>query len=555
MKRPGPMLLATALLAVASIAGRAPADPGGDVHAHAKLVPPGPPAPPSPSGKMDVELRAADAHHAAGSHFRISVSATADTAYTMWADDPGTADPALVQFASFTTGHDGRAALDYDSHDGDPMPFGASLADLGGKPIEMRDAANATILAGTIPVAAGKNRPATLHGQSDLARPVGSPFPDSVGRIRAEVHEADASHAAWSRLRIELSGLGARAQYALWADDPSTPAADLVQFGVVTTDRHGRARFVRDTRRGDALPFGASLADLGGKAIEIRDGAGVVALSGQFPVPQGPPEPKSGPPLHGHGDLLPPGGPLPPPPSGTIDEDVHAADAHHAARSHARISVEHLAADATFTLWADDPSTADSAPTQFGSLTTDAHGRGALDLDTHDGDPMPFGASLADLGGKSVEVRDGAGAAVLVGAFPTLVGPSQPPAPTLHGKADLTRPTDSPLPTSVGRLDEEVHPATPGRAEFSRLTIEVRGLAASTPYLLLADDPATPDTATSLFATVTTDAKGRARVTIDTNKGGALPFGASLADLAGHVVEVRDANDVLVLAGTFPTPR
>src|SRR5262245_48539062 len=111
--RPALALAASFLAAAALFGGRASADPGDEVHGHAKLAPPVPP-PPSPKGRMDVEIRSADAHHAASSHFKISVEALADTAYTMWADDPSTADATLVQFDSFTTGDDGHAKLDYD---------------------------------------------------------------------------------------------------------------------------------------------------------------------------------------------------------------------------------------------------------------------------------------------------------------------------------------------------------------------------------------------------------------------------------------------------------
>jgi hypothetical protein len=546
-------VFAASLLAVAALcAPRAAADPGDEVRGHASLVPPSGPAPPSPIGRMDVEVRAADAHHAASSQFRIVVSALADTAYTMWADDPATADPTLVQFASFTTGHDGHAALDYDTRDGDSMPFGASLVNLSGKAIEMRDGANATILAGTIPSVTGPGRPPVSRGVSDLTRPMALSAEDFAGRVRAEFHPADGAHAAWSRLRIELRGLDAHAQVTLWGDDPATPAADLVQFASVTADEHRHATLTFDTHEGDALPFSASLADLAGKALEVRDGAGAAILDGTFPALESPPAQE--PTLHGRDVLLPPGGVPPPAPSGRIDESVRAADAGHAARSHLRLTVEHLAAGATFTLWADDPATPGTALTQFGSLTTDGKGRGALDLDSQDGDPMPFGASLADLAGKAVEVRDGGGAAVLAGEFPALPSPPRRP-PSLHGRADLTRPAGSAFPYSVGRIDEEVRPATPGEPGSSRLRIEIRGLAPSTQYALFTDDPSTPDPALVQFTTLTTDANGRARKTYDTENGDTLPLGATLAALGGKPVEVRDTGGTVVLSGNFPTPQ
>jgi hypothetical protein len=546
--RPARALVVVSVVAAALCAGSAAAGPG-DLQGHATLAPPTGPVPPSPEGRMDVEVRPADAGHAESSHFRIAVAALADTAYTMWADDPATPDATLVQFDSFTTGHDGHATLDYDTRDGDPMPFGADLVDLGGKAIEMHDGSDATILAGTIPVGTGPSRPVVFRGVSDLTRPPALSPEDFAGRVRAQEQQADAAHAAWSRLRIELRGLGDGAQLTLWGDDPATPAADLLQFATITADAHGRARFVRDTHKGDPLPFDASLTDLAGKALEVHDAGDVAILVGTFPSLHTPPAHE--PPLRGRGELLPPGGAPPPPPAGRIDESVRAADAGHAERSLFRRRVEHLAAGAGFTLWGDDPSTPDTTLTQFGSLTTDGAGRGGFVLDSQEGDPMPFGAALADLAGKAVEVRDGGGAAVLVGEFPALPSPPHP-EPTLHGRANLTRPVDSAFPASVGRIAEEFHPATDDRPEWSRLRIELRGLAPFTQYALFTDDPATADATLVQFATLTTDGRGRVRATSDTRKGGALPLGATLADLGGRPVEVRDPADAVVLSGNFP---
>ena len=168
---------------------------------------------------------------------------------------------------------------------------------------------------------------------------------------------------------------------------------------------------------------------------------------------------------------------------------------------------------------------------------------------------MPFGAALADLAGGAVEVRDGTDAVVLAGTFPTLPSPPPHPDPTLHARANLTRPVDSAFPKSVGKISEEVHPATDDKPEWSRLRIEIKGLAPFTQYALFTDDPATADATLVQFATLTTDGKGRVRATYDTRKGATLPLGATLADLAGKAIEVRDGADAVVLSGNFPTPQ
>jgi hypothetical protein len=117
---------------------------------------------------------------------------------------------------------------------------------------------------------------------------------------------------------------------------------------------------------------------------------------------------------------------------GTVDARFFPVVGKRAERSWLRFKLRRLDAGATYTLWADDPSTDDLDP-----LTTEdaalvqvttveplvANGDGALNLmlDTKHGATLPFGATLAGLAGKPLEVRDAAGTTVLlVGTLPTL---------------------------------------------------------------------------------------------------------------------------------------
>ena len=61
--------------------------------------------------------------------------------------------------------------------------------------------------------------------------------------------------------------------------------------------------------------------------------------------------------------------------------------------------------------------------TLVGSMNVGAFGEAELELDTHDGDALPFGvATAAELAGLAVELRNAAGGAVLFsGTTPSLV--------------------------------------------------------------------------------------------------------------------------------------
>jgi hypothetical protein len=521
----------------------------------AALSPPGGPTPPGPSGKIDADFHPADGHHAESSSLRIDLKdLAAGGAYTLWGDDPSTPlpDATLVQFATATADDDGHARVEFKTHDGDALPFGATLDALSGLAVEVHDGANAVVLAGAFPTPAGPPGPApALSGKSDLVRSAGSAFPDSVGHVESKIEPADAKHAASSRLHMEIRGLASHASYALWADDPAVAGTTLTQFGVVATDDHGKAHVDYDTRHGDTLPFGATLGALGGQALEVRDASDVALLSGAFPIPAAPPQKAV--PSHGHSDLVPPGGPVPPSPFGKIDAEIRPADGHHAAESKLKIEMHLLTAGKTYELWGDDPATADATLTQFGTVTANDHGDAKVEYDTHHGDALPFNASLTDLGGQAVEVRDGA-TVVLSGEFPVVAGPPRHD-PAQHGRSDLTRSIGSPFARSVGHVDELVRPADDKHDASSRLRIEVRRLGANANYTIWADDPSTADPALVQFATIKTNRRGDAHVTFDTRRGDALPFGATLDDLADGAIEVRGALDVVVLSGAFPVLR
>jgi hypothetical protein len=118
-----------------------------------KLLPPGTPAGVKANARLDVKHFPAKAARPERSWFRVKARHLDGlTTYTLWADDPSTAPADLVQFDSFTTKKKGNFNYTQDTKHGGELPFGATLDELAGRPVEVRNAAGTTtVLEGTIP--------------------------------------------------------------------------------------------------------------------------------------------------------------------------------------------------------------------------------------------------------------------------------------------------------------------------------------------------------------------------------------------------------------------
>jgi hypothetical protein len=106
-------------------------------------------------------------------------------------------------------------------------------------------------------------------------------FPGDVERERAE--------RSWLRFRIRhLDKDGA---YTVWADDPLDLVDGVVEVPdgaggtlTLTMNGGGNLNFRLDSKDGAAMPFGRTLAELAGRAVEIRNAEGAVVLAGTFPA-------------------------------------------------------------------------------------------------------------------------------------------------------------------------------------------------------------------------------------------------------------------------------
>jgi hypothetical protein len=139
----------------------------------------------------------------------------------------------------------------------------------------------------------GKGKPA--RAVVKMTVPEGAADANARGTIDVKHFPAVGKRAERSWFRVKLGRLdGVGTEYTLWtvgtADDPATLDVDETvagtQIGALTANGDGAARLMLDTKKGDALPLGGTLADLGGKAVEVHDAAGLVVLTATLPAVQ-----------------------------------------------------------------------------------------------------------------------------------------------------------------------------------------------------------------------------------------------------------------------------
>ena len=126
----------------------------------------------------------------------------------------------------------------------------------------------------------------------------------------------------------------------------------------------------------------------------------------------------------------------------------------------------------------------------------------------------------------------------------------------LRGRSPLTPPAGAPVPAAHGEIEVQRFTTNATRKERSWFRLVVLRLTPDSTYTLWADDPSAPGEILLQFGWLTTNRDGAGRYFLDTARGDSMPFGESLAALAGREVEVRDAEgEMTLLAGSIPAAR
>lgn len=206
-----------------------------------------------PAGELSVFLESA-----VGSAELLAIGSLSSSAASHGADDGEEDEGAEAQFA-------------IDTKAGDELPLGAAhLAELSLRRVEIRDAADAVLLHGVVPVLDAAAEP------FDVELPLIG-FDGARGEVELRGRPAGELFA------IKLSRMPKGKELAVQFGEPGS---SLSTAFTMLMSASGKGKFRADSRQGDPLPLGvASLRELSGLAFEICDPSqdGKVLLSGVVP--------------------------------------------------------------------------------------------------------------------------------------------------------------------------------------------------------------------------------------------------------------------------------
>ncbi len=338
----------------------------------------------------------------------VEIEDVADaTSFELWMENDSAV---LTLVGSFTSQGAGEQEIEFDPHDGDPLPFNApTVASLEGRDVEVQSGGIA-YLSGSVP-ALGSNGGGDDNGggggggggwdkaRSSLTRPAGAPDPDAHGKIETRRRASNARQ----RFQVEIEDVPASGVvFSAFVDDGG---GTLTNVGaLVPHEDAGEFELELDTGDGAQLPFGvADVDDLAGRAVEIRGDDALTYLVGTVPS---------------LGDSL-----KQDKSNSTLDGGPGRAKIR--ARTQPRKASEQLEFEvkkanvAAFDVFIADPVS--SVLTNVATLTVNGGGNAKLKLRTKRGQSLPFGvARVADLSGRAVELREaGTSNVVFTGSMPS----------------------------------------------------------------------------------------------------------------------------------------
>lgn len=298
---------------------------------------------------------------------------------------------ALARIGSITTGDKGKGKIKFKDDEGFPLGVPAS-EQLGGRAIEVRDAEGETVLAGITP---------ELEGGSVVEAETNAAGSEEKEKAKGCLESAGGGVAAYGEVKLELQSgdgklevkgksLEVETTYAVVLE--SSRGERVEEVGRFVTNDRGEGKLKIEHGDG-ALPFGvASLGELAGYGISVRDAEGKEVLSGSVPqrgsetAQCGPPELKVEAKTGRNGDKL-------------------------------KIEAKRLDAGAGYDIVITNPESAEAVTL---AATTDEDGKAKLELKTSDGDALPFGVDSVDaLAGFRVDVVHRKGHVVLSGEIST----------------------------------------------------------------------------------------------------------------------------------------
>lgn len=359
-----------------------------------------------------------------------------------------------------------------------------------------------------------------------LLRPAGAPDPDAKGKLKLEARPLKGQ----GRLELKVAQVNTKLTHTLFVEDPPGSRQFLASGDLRRKGKSLELKF--DTRKGDPLPLGLAAMDFVGRQVQIRRSAATV-LSGVVGLYDTEDQKRVG--------------------QTYLVRSEHALDGQSFAVAQSvsapASGVEQLSLTVTtsrtdqehrvFLEQGGAMRDVGSARSQGGRLVW------SLDLTGGPGGSGLQATSVEQLSGRPLEVHAG-GHAVLIGLVPTFAdrGASKArqklqQAPTATAKLWGWLSVHAVASLGDERFGVTVRGARPGERP---LTLHVETTPGSDVFELVAPFAAASGKSTHVLAL--------------RKRGDPLPLGvATVAELAGRRVEVRDGELVVQLVGTIPTLR
>lgn len=175
----------------------------------------------------------------------------------------------------------GELRLKFDEQKA-PLPLAiASVSELYGRQLEVRDGGSAVVLEGAIPDPADQvGKKGFSKAKATLALPLGAPDPDAQGRVEIWHKGKDNRE----RFRVKAEHLDTLGVFVVEVED-DVGAGTFTAVGTMSADASddGGFKLYLDKQQGDPMPFGLPVDDLAGRVVRIADGTSAVVLEGVIP--------------------------------------------------------------------------------------------------------------------------------------------------------------------------------------------------------------------------------------------------------------------------------
>jgi hypothetical protein len=359
-----------------------------------------------------------------------------------------------------------------------------------------------------------------------LLRPASAPDPDAKGQLKLEARPLKGQ----GKLAVKVEKVNTKLKHSLFVEDP--PGSK--QFSAAgNLRRKGKSLELKfDTKKGDALPLDLAAMDFVGRQVQIRR-SGATVLTGTVGLYDTEDQKRVG--------------------QTYLVRSEHALDGQSLAVAHSVSAPDSGVEQLTVTVTTSHPDRAHLVFVEQGGAMLDvgsAHSQDgrlvwSLDLAGGAGGSGLQATSVEQLSGRPLEVHAG-GHAVLTGLVPNFAD---------HG-ASKARKKLQKAPTATTKLWGWLSAYSIASLGDERFGVTVRGKGVDDEDLSLHVETTPGSGALERVAPFVAGSSKSTHVLALRKRGDPLPLGvATVAELAGRRVEVRDGDGVVQLVGTIPTLR